>query len=630
MSEHTPNIPINVCVRTTLLQRTQSLIYIAIAASITVLLLPLKSHGTLSILLICASIPLLIGCLLITKRNQALGATCFIWIISLADTAILWSAAGYLGPGILGVPCILIFAAMLGVTRSFWVLILFFSLNILAMGYCYHAHFITFSNAAYDPIRPAFTVVIVLICATAIHLLIKDYSTAITNLSNENAKVRESERAIAFLANHDSLTELPNRALASDRFNQAVQRIERNLLQKKIALIFIDLDDFKNINDSLGHEIGDRYLIAIAERLRDATRASDTVCRLGGDEFLLILEDLDDERDASKVADTVQQRISRPVVTGQHKLVCSASIGLSIYPNDGECYDELVKKADIAMYRSKDLGRNTFSYFSPSMNTDALERMQLLEDLRGALQRSELYIEFQPIIFLSTGAIVGAEALVRWHHPKRGFVGPDVFIPLAEKSGLIVEIGAWVLEHACREIVALQKNYLPDFRLSVNVSSVQLKRVDFKERVRDILARVPIAPHTLELEITESELISDSPEFDDAIKQLKEMNISLAIDDFGTGYSNLGYVQKIKVAKLKIDRSFVSGIESNLDNQAIVRAVHNIADGLVMNTVAEGVESIAELAVLKALGITHGQGYLWSKSISMAALIALLQKNDLG
>ncbi len=615
----------NINIHSTLLRRTNILIYLAIATLAIVSLLRVSKPITASILM--GAMILLVACLWITKRHQKVGAECFIWVMSGSLVAALWSSAGYFGSGILGYPCILIFAAMLGTTRSFFALIIFFVANILVMAYVHHYQLFTFTYNIDQPTRPFITIIIILLCAAAIRIVIKDYTDTITSLNLENAKVRESERAIAFLANHDTLTELPNRVLASDRFSQAVQRIERAHVRKKIALIFIDLDDFKNINDSLGHEIGDRYLVAIAERLRDATRASDTVCRLGGDEFLLILEGLDDERDASKIADTVQQRISRPVVTGQHKLVCSASIGIAIYPNDGERYEDLVKKADIAMYRSKELGRNTFCYFSPVMNTDALDRMHLLEDLRSALQNKELYVEFQPIVLLNTGKIVGAEALLRWQHPNRGRVGPDVFIPLAEKSGLIVEIGAWVLEKACQEVVELQKHYSPDFRLAVNVSSVQLKRDDFKGRVRDILGRIPIAPNTLELEITESELISDSPEFDDAIQQLKEMGIALAIDDFGTGYSNLGYVQKIKVAKLKIDRSFVSGIEHNLDNQAIVRAVHNIADGLVMATVAEGVESTAELAILKDLGITHGQGYLWSKPIAMAALIQLL-KNE--
>lgn len=576
--------------------------------------------------LLLSSVPFFCGCLFLAhKKHTKASAEGFIWILTICLLTVLWQSNGFFDAGLLALPCILIFAAMLGTSTSFMAILTLFTANLGLMGYLHNNNIFMFTGAINETTRPTISIIIIAVTGFSMNILIKDYTHTIRRLDRENAKVKESEKAIAFLANHDNLTELPNRTLANARFEQAAQRLTLSHSNKKIALIFIDLDDFKTINDSLGHETGDRYLVAIAERLRDTTRACDTVCRLGGDEFLLILEDLSHERDISNIAGIVQERVSRPVITGQHKLVCSASIGISVYPDDGERYDDLVKKADIAMYRSKEMGRNTFHYYCSSMNSDALDRMQLLEDLRTALKDDELYIEYQPIILLSTGKIVGAEALVRWRHPSRGFVGPDVFIPLAEKSGLIVDIGAWVLERACRDIADLQRKYSPDFRVAVNVSTVQLKRDDFHERVKTVLAEVPFSPNSLELEITESELLSDSPEFDNAVTQLKAMGISLAIDDFGTGYSNLGYVQKIKVAKLKIDRSFVHGIETNSDNQAIVRAVHNIAEGLVMSTVAEGVEYQCELDILKALGITHGQGYLWSRPISIKSLIHLLQ-----
>ncbi|BCD96108.1 putative bifunctional diguanylate cyclase/phosphodiesterase [Marinagarivorans cellulosilyticus] len=607
-------------------RRAAQLTLLALGGAVAIGAVTLVEQNWLPLFMLLASLPFLGACFWLAQKKQTKAASeLLIWTLATLALSILWVSNGHYDSGLMGLPCILIFAAMVGSRRSFTILLIVFIANIFAMGYAQQSGLLTFNNSFNDATRPVTTAIILLISGLAVRLLINDYVNTIHNLNSENVKVRESEKAIAFLANHDNLTELPNRTLASDRFEQAVQRAARTHSDKKIALIFIDLDDFKAINDSLGHETGDRYLVAIAERLRDATRASDTVCRLGGDEFLLILEGLSDERDVSNIATVIQERVSRPVITGQHKLVCSASIGISVYPNDGERYDELVKKADIAMYRSKDLGRNTFHYYNSSMNSDALERMQLLEDLRTALKDDELYVEYQPIVLLETGKIIGAEALVRWQHPKRGLIRPDIFIPLAEKSGLIVDIGAWVLERACRDISGLQSKYFPEFRVAVNVSTIQLKRDDFKKRVKKILADVPISPNSLELEITESELLSDSPEFDESVEQLKLMGISLAIDDFGTGYSNLGYVQKIKVAKLKIDRSFVHGIEGNSDNQAIVRAVHNIADGLIMNTVAEGVENAEELLFLKELGITHGQGYLWSRPVSIKSLIRLLQ-----
>ncbi len=576
-------------------------------------------------LLISSAPPLLFCLYLAHKKHTKFSSEGFIWILTVLLLSVLWLSNGFFNAGLLALPCILIFAAMLGTSSSFGAILALFSLNIALMGYLHSNGLFVFSHITNEETRPIISIIIIGVSGFSMRLLIKDYTHTIRRLGRENAKVKESENAIAFLANHDSLTELPNRTLANARFQEAVQRLTLSHSNKKIALMFIDLDDFKTINDSLGHEAGDRYLVAIAERLRDAARTRDTVCRLGGDEFLLILEGLDHERDAALVASAIQKRVSRPVITGQHKLVCSASIGISVYPNDGERYNELVKKADIAMYRSKEVGRNTFHYYCASMNSDALDRMQLLEDLRTALKDNELYVEYQPIVLLATGKMVGAEALVRWQHPTRGIIGPDMFIPLAEKSGLIVDIGAWVLERACRDIAGLQHHHATNFCVAVNVSTLQLKRDDFQERVKNILASVPISPQSLELEITESELLSDSAEFNEAITQLKAMGISLAIDDFGTGYSNLGYVQKIKVSKLKIDRSFVHGIQANSDNQAIVRAVHNIADGLVMSTVAEGVEHTCELDFLKRLGITHGQGYLWSRPVAIECLIHLLQ-----
>ena len=613
-------------VRALMEQRAATLIILTALAVVICSGITFYEQSWLTLGILLATFPILGICYRFTQKGaHRLASETLVWALAVMAVTVLWSSNGHYDSGLLALPCILIFAAILGTDRSFIAILTFFLLNIIAMGVAENRGLIDFASNFNMLTRPITCVVILLVSGLAMRLLITDYVRTIEQLHQENAKVKESEAAIAFLANHDSLTELPNRNLACERFEHAVQRSRRNHNRDKVALVFIDLDDFKTINDSLGHETGDRYLVAIAERLRDTTRNTDTVCRLGGDEFLLILEGLSDEHDASRIAATVQERIAKPVVTGQHKLVCSASIGIAVYPNDGDRYEDLVKKADIAMYRSKEMGRNTYHYYCESMNSDALERMQLLDDLRHALAHDELFLEYQPIVLLETGQVVGVEALCRWQHPTRGRIRPDIFIPLAEKSGLIVEIGAWVLRNACKDVYELQQAYGYPLKVAVNVSTVQLKRDDFKERLREILQDIHIDPAHLELEITESELISDSPEFDASVQDIKDMGVSLAIDDFGTGYSNLGYVQKIKVAKLKIDRSFVHGIEGNADNQAIVRAVHNIADGLIMNTVAEGVENASELDVLKKLGITHGQGYLWSRPVSIKSIVRLLQ-----
>lgn len=613
-------------VRALMEQRAAAFVILTALAITACAAITIYQRTWLLLAILLATLPILWVCYWLTQRGaHRIASETLVWSLAIMASAVLWASNGHYNAGVLALPCILIFAAILGTDRSFLAILTFFLLNIAAMGVAEFNGLIDFSGGFQPITRPITCIVILLASGLAMRILIADYMSTIEQLHQENAKVKKSEAEIAFLANHDSLTELPNRNLACERFEQAMQRSKRSNNRDKVALVFIDLDDFKTINDSLGHETGDRYLVAIAERLRDTTRNTDTVCRLGGDEFLLILEGLSDEHDVSRIAAAVQERIAKPVVTGQHKLVCSASIGIAVYPNDGNRYEDLVKKADIAMYRSKEMGRNTYHYYCESMNSDALERMQLLDDLRHALAHDELFLEYQPIVLLETGQVVGVEALCRWQHPSRGLIRPDIFIPMAEKSGLIIEIGTWVLRNACKDIYELQQAYGYPLKVAVNVSTVQLKRDDFKEHLREILQDIPIDPASVELEITESELIADSPEFDRAMQEIKDMGVSLAIDDFGTGYSNLGYVQKIKVAKLKIDRSFVHGIEGNIDNQAIVRAVHNIADGLIMKTVAEGVENASELDVLKKLGITHGQGYLWSRPVSIKSIIRLLQ-----
>ena len=444
-----------------------------------------------------------------------------------------------------------------------------------------------------------------------------NYVGIATDIS-ERLAAQESIRQLAYF---DPLTQLPNRRMLQDRVGQALASAERE--GKLSALLFIDLDQFKTINDSLGHSAGDQLLIEVAKRLLGCVRRMDTVARLGGDEYVVLLTDVTLEG-TSEVARKILDVVALPFQFNEHELGVTPSLGISVFPQDGRDFETLLKHADTAMYRAKDSGRNAYQFFTREMNAAALERLMLENSLRQGLERGEFILYYQPQINVASGLIVGAEALVRWRHPKIGLVPPGKFIPAAETSGLIVSIGEWVLRESCRQNRAWQDAGLPLISVAVNISSVQFRGGQLEENVRSVLADTGMPAKFLELELTEGILMGGANETVETLKRLSEMGVKLAIDDFGTGYSSLSYLKRFPIDKLKIDQSFVRDIVSDPDDWAIANAVISMGHSLRMSVIAEGVEHAEQLEILRNEGCDEVQGYHFSVPLPAGEFAELL------
>jgi diguanylate cyclase (GGDEF)-like protein/PAS domain S-box-containing protein len=430
---------------------------------------------------------------------------------------------------------------------------------------------------------------------------------------SDTSENKATEAKIRHLAYHDPLTSLPNRQLLQDRAQQALIEAARH--KQEMALLFVDLDRFKNINDTLGHVSGDQLLCQVAERLCGCVREVDTVGRLGGDEFLIILGDLHEATNAGHVAQKIIGRMETPFDLGGHHFTISPSIGVSIYPHDGESFQALLQKADIAMYEAKQAGRNAYRFFSEEINRASLEKLLLESHLRKALEHHEFSVHYQAQFDLASGQIVGAEALIRWRHPDLGPISPAQFIPLAEETGLIIPIGAWVLQEACRQNRLWQDAGHPAITMAVNLSVLQFQRGDILETVASVLAQTGMPAPYLELELTESILLQNAEKTMEALQKIKSLGVKLSIDDFGTGYSSLAYLKRLAVDKLKIDQSFVHDLTTDADTGAIVTAIIQMARGLSLKTIAEGVETPAQADSLKRQGCEEAQGYLYARPV---------------
>ena len=424
-------------------------------------------------------------------------------------------------------------------------------------------------------------------------------------------------------AQHDFLTGLPNRMLLNDRVSQAIALASRNM--KKVAVLFVDLDGFKHINDSLGHPIGDKLLQSIAKRLVDCVRHSDTVSRQGGDEFVVLLSEVEQSEDAAISAGRMLRAVAEAHSIDHHDLHVTTSIGVSVYPDDGLNAETLVKNADTAMYQAKENGRQTYQFFKPAMNVRAVERQSIEESLRRALERQEFALHYQPKTNLSTGEITGAEALLRWTHPIRGPIFPAQFIPVAEDCGLILPIGKWVLREACKQARAWVDAGLPLTTMAVNISAMEFREGNFLEGVFAILKDTGLDPRSLELELTESVLMKRAESTESILKALRARGVQLAVDDFGTGYSSLSYLRRFPVNALKIDQSFVRQITTAPDDTKIVTAVISMGRSLNLRVVAEGVETQEELAFLRAHECDEAQGYYFSRAVLPQQFAKLLE-----
>jgi diguanylate cyclase (GGDEF)-like protein/PAS domain S-box-containing protein len=428
---------------------------------------------------------------------------------------------------------------------------------------------------------------------------------------------------MSYLAQHDGLTALPNRVLLHDRLVEAIALSKRH--QRQLAVLFVDIDRFKRINDSLGHGIGDRLLQSVAHRLLECVRSSDTVSRQGGDEFVILLWEERHALDATVTAHKILQALRQPHDIDQHVLHVTASIGIVTYPDDGTDAETLLRNADFAMYHAKECGRDNYQFFKSDMNMRAVERQSLEDNLRFAIERGQMLLHYQPKVDLVTRAIVGVEALIRWRHPQRGLVSPGQFIAVAEECGLIVPIGRWVLREACRQARAWQIAGLRPVSLAVNTSSVELRAPGFASGVRAILSETGLEPRYLELELTETFLMQDSNSTADVLRELKDIGMSIALDDFGTGYSSLSYLKRFPIDTLKIDRSFVHDITTDSDDASIVSAVIGMGENLHMRVVAEGVETREQLEFLQEHGCPQGQGFYFSRPLPAAEIGQLLQ-----
>jgi diguanylate cyclase (GGDEF)-like protein/PAS domain S-box-containing protein len=424
-------------------------------------------------------------------------------------------------------------------------------------------------------------------------------------------------------ATHDALTGLPNRRLFDDRLEMTLRRAART--GELVAVAFLDVDRFKAINDSLGHGMGDRLLKILSARLQASLRDSDTVARMGGDEFIFILPSLQRPEDATAPARKLLEAMREPVRLDGHELFVTASVGIAVYPGDGEDRDLLLRHADAALYRAKARGRNRFELFEPGLAAQAAARVELDRDLRRALARGEIALVYQPQVNLRTGRIVGVEALMRWHHPRLGLVPPSTFIPIAEESGLISGLGAWALRTACHAMMAWDGSSLGPPRIAVNVSPRQLQHDDLAGIVALVLAESGLAASRLELELTETALLPDDEKVAETLARLRALGVGLALDDFGTGYSSLSHLRQYPIQRLKMDRSFVRGIMTSRGDAAVAQAIIDLARELNLAVVAEGVETAEQLAVLRSLGCEEGQGFLIGRPLPAREVAGMLR-----
>jgi len=455
---------------------------------------------------------------------------------------------------------------------------------------------------------------------------VSQYAAIFTDISDR----KRTEERIKNLAHYDVLTGLPNRRLFIDRLQLAIANANRH--DDLLAIMFLDLDLFKRINDSLGHGLGDQVLIETAERLLHSVREGDTVARLGGDEFTILLPRIDHVADAARLAERLIAQVKQPFIVGGHELYVTVSAGIALFPENGQTIEALLRNADTAMYRAKEMGRNAFQLYSPAMNARSFERISMETALRHALKRNEFRLVYQVKVDLTTGRMSGVEALIRWLHPEMGPVSPAVFIPLAENMGLIDEIGTWVLHEACRQCRHWHDLGLPPVRIAVNVSALQFREGDIPHIVAHALAETGLAPQYLELELTESVLMQRVDDVADVLRQLRAMGVRISIDDFGTGYSSLSYLKRMPIDALKVDRSFVHDIfgeggKVTEEGAEIVSTIINLAHNLRLKAIAEGVETIEQANFLRARGCDEVQGFLISRPVSGEDLISLFDRN---
>ncbi len=559
------------------------------------------------------------------KRLDA-AAIVLISILALYTTLLMWSSGGLSDESVFAFPCLLAFSALLGNRKIFLLLLSYFIVNLLLLGYANSAEWMVSVPSKGNLSSAALITVILLLTAFCIWLLSSDLRNTLMQLSAENERVTLSERRIQHLVNYDSLTNLPNRVLAKDRFEHAQLLAERE--GTMTCLMFLDLDKFKTINDSFGHSSGDFLLTEIARSLKKVVRNTDTVCRQGGDEFLVILESISSEQQISSIAEKILEEVRSPIEISGVSVTSSLSIGIAVAPTDGNSFDAILQKADMAMYYAKDHGRNNYRFYNSEMEQNAEHGVQLLSAMRRAIAEKQFTLFFQPKIDLKSGKVIGAEALIRWEHPKEGMIAPQAFIPLAESSGLIIELGEWIIQEACHACKRWAEHGFVDLSVAVNVAALQLKRGNLLTIVENALVMNQLPPEKLELELTESTVIDDSEKLRALLTEIRTLGVKLSIDDFGTGYSNLGYLKKMEVGILKIDRSFISRLLVDDQDKAIIEAISHMAASLKLKIVAEGVEDKETADAVTAMKCDYAQGFYWAPALPENEFIDYVKKEN--
>lgn len=560
---------------------------------------------------------------LIKIDKEDLGRTIFLWSIAFSIVYISWVNGGLRDSTAMSYPILIVYSALLGGFRVFLSILCFMLISVVLLG----AN--TINGWVPHPLLPLAweqvydSVFITLLAAYVAWTVSTDMNTTLKHLSNENEKVVKSRETIQLMVERDSLTGLLNRPACEMHYKTTM--LQLNNEHERVILFFLDLDNFKNINDSFGHNAGDELLISISAGLKKLLLPTDVACRLGGDEFVLIIK-RNDMFDIDYFADDIMKVITTPYSICDTTIRMTGSVGIAVTPDDGTEFDEVRKKADIAMYKSKQMGKNTYSYYSTNLHEETLRKLSILNGLEDALEDNLLDLHIQPKVNLATGKMESAEALLRWTRDNPYNLKPDEFIPIIESTELIHKIGRWCIEEACRLCKKWHDAGFTDMSIAVNVSSVQFMRSNFNSVVFRALQDSGLPPRFLEIELTEHVLIQHNETVKNQLKSLKDLGIQLSIDDFGTGYSNLSYLINFKVDTIKLDKSFISKVNSSSDHLAVVKAVIQMAQILNLRVVAEGVESDAVRKILTDLKCDFAQGFLWSKALPECQFIQTVQQ----
>lgn len=573
----------------------------------------LKSY-TLGLAVIATMLVLSSVYFLAKKNRVKQASSILLFTVTSILIIMMWLHSGIHDEVVFGIPSLLIMAAMFGNKKSFIVLLIIFTLSIALNSLANHLGWIVNHPPSVDMTSAVLLLLMLFLISYSIWVAAMDYRILLDKLHKENSEVLNSKKEIEALLLHDVLTGLPNRAMAEIVVNNVLNNAKRE--NRKVYLMFIDLDNFKLINDALGHQAGDALLIKISSSLKNILRPSDTVCRFAGDEFIIIFDSIESQELMASISEKIIDTIKIPFNYNSNEFICGCSIGITVAPDDGNDFDTLLRNADTAMYFSKSNGGNSFHYFDTNMDTHGHDYLNLINELRVAIKQEQFFLEYQPKINLATNEIIGAEALIRWRHPSKGIIYPDKFISEAEKSGLIIEIGDWVIQQACITCRSWVTLGYDSFTIAVNVSSQQFKRGDITQTVKSSLQQANLLGKHLEIEMTESLLIENSENLKGVFKDIQSLGVKFSVDDFGTGYSNLRYLKEFEVKALKVDRSFVLDIETNAKNKILVKAIIQMAKGLELTTVVEGIESIQVKEILESFECEYAQGYLWSKPIS--------------